>query len=330
MYFAFTAGQIQLRDGLHDLLVDACPPTVVRSAWSESSSPVRELWKQLGAMGLLGLLAPAEVGGMNASEVELVLLLEECGKFAVPGPLGEHIAAAVPALATGAAPEANAAVTGGLVVAVQEPNSDRVRWITTADLLVHPGRHALKATARSDLNISLERPSVDHSITSGIATPMRARSLLGSDAVLAQRRATLAVAAQLLGLADTMITMTAEYVKVRCQFGVPVGTQQSVKHLLAATLVSLEHARPVVYRAGWVMAAKAADPDLAISFAKIYATRAAVQAARTALQCHGAIGYTWEHDLHLWMKRVWALSTAWGTSAAHQNVVAAEILGALA
>lgn len=326
MYFGFTTDQIQLRRGLRELLVEICPPTAVRAAWSESSSPVPQLWEQLGAVGLLGLLAPAEVGGMNASEVELVLLLEECGRFAVPGPLGEHIAAAVPALAAAAAPEAAAAVTGELVVAVQEPNYDRVRWITTADLLVHPGHAGLEVTARADLDITMATPSVDLSITSAIVTPVRRRPLPGSDAALAGRRATLAAAAQLLGLADRMITMTSEYVRARTQFGVPIGSQQSVKHLLAAALVSLGHARPVVYRAGWVLAAKAADPDVAISFAKIYATRAANLAARTALQCHGAIGYTWEHDLHLWMKRVWALSTAWGITAAHESVVASAVL----
>ncbi|MGV0643795.1 acyl-CoA dehydrogenase family protein [Mycolicibacterium sp. XJ2546] len=328
VYFAFTTDQIQLRSGLRDLLVETCPPAVVRAAWSESSSPVPQLWKQLGAVGLLGLLAPAEAGGMEASEVELVLLLEECGRFAVPGPLGEHIAAAVPALAAAAAPEAVAAVTGELVVAVQEQTSDRVRWITTADLLVHPGRGGLEVTARADLNITMATPSVDLSVTSAIVTPVRPRQLPGSDAVLGGRRATVAAAAQLLGLADRLITMTSEYVRVRKQFGIPVGSQQSVKHLLAAALVSLEHARPVVYRAGWVLAANAADPDLAISFAKIYATRAANLAAKTALQCHGAIGYTWEHDLHLWMKRVWALSTAWGVAAAHESVVASALLDA--
>ncbi|MGV0763647.1 acyl-CoA dehydrogenase family protein [Mycolicibacterium sp. XJ647] len=326
MYFGFTRDQLQLRSGLRDFLVETCPPAVVRAAWSETSSPVPQLWRQLGAVGLLGLLAPVEIGGMNASEVELVLLLEECGRFAIPGPLGEHIAAAVPALAAAAAPEAPAAVTGELVIAVEEPNSDRVRWITTADLLVHPGRNGLEVTACADLDITTEPPSVDLSVTSAIVTPLQPRPLRGSDAVLARRRATVAAAAQLLGLADRMITMTSEYVKVRRQFGVPVGSQQSVKHLLAAALVSLEHARPVVYHAGWVLAANAADPDLAVSFAKVYATRAAALTARTALQCHGAIGYTWEHDLHLWMKRVWALSTAWGVTAAHESIVASTVL----
>ncbi len=328
MHFAFTADQIELRDGLRDLLTDACPPATVSSAWAESPGPVPALWKQLGAVGLLGLLAPEQAGGLGCSEIELVLLLEECGRFAVPGPIGEHIAAAVPALAAAGAQEAISAINGDAVAAVQEPGSDRVRWITAADLLIHSGHGGLRLTACTDIRIEMRPPSVDRSMPSARVTPLRARELPGADAVLARRRATLATAAQLLGLADRMITMTVEYVKARTQFGVAVGSQQSVKHELATALVSLEHARPVVYRAGWVLATDGANLDLAISFAKVYATRAADLAARTALQCHGAIGYTWEHDLHKWMKRVWALGTAWGTTAAHEDIVAAAVLDA--
>lgn len=326
MYFAFTADQIELRDGLRDLLLEVCPPTVVRAAWSPSPEPVRRLWKQLGAVGLLGLLAPEEIGGMAASDVELVLLLEECGRFAVPGPVGEHIAAAVPALAAANAPEAVPAITGEAVAAVQEPASDRVRWITTADLLIYPDREGLRLTSRADFDVDRQLSSVDRSAPSARVIRRRTRDLPGADAVLSRLRATLGGAAQLIGLADRMIAMATEYVKVRTQFGVPVGSQQSVKHLLATALVSLEHARPVVYRAGWLLAAGGADPGPAISFAKLYATRAADLAARTALQCHGAIGYTWEHDLHMWIKRVWTLGTAWGTPAAHEDIVASAAL----
>lgn len=326
MYFGFTGDQLELRDNLRGFLAEACPPAVVRSAWLDCPGPVPRLWRQLGAVGLLGLLAPTGVGGYSGSEIELVLLVEECGKFAVPGPLSEHVAVAVPALAAAAAPETDAAIAGEIVATAQEAGCDRVRWVTGADLLVYPDREGLRVAARPDLHIDAWLPSVDRSVPSAAVTPERSRTLAGADHVLARRRATLATAAHLLGLADRMITMTNDYVKLRTQFGVPVGSQQAVKHLLASALVRLEHARPVVYRAGWVLAAGAADPDLAVSFAKLYATRAADLAARTALQCHGAIGYTWEHDLHLWMKRVWALSTAWGTTSAHQEVVASAVL----
>ena len=200
MHFGFSAAQLELRDGLRQLLVEVCPPSVVRAAWSPTAGPVPRLYQQLGAIGLLGLLGPEEMDGMGCSEVELVLLLEECGRFAVPGPLGEHLAA-VPALAAAAVPEAAAAVTGNAVVAVQEPGSDRVRWITTADLLVHPGLENLGVTAHVDLDIDRHMSSVDRSVPSARVKTGRTRALPGSDPALVWRRATLAAAAQLLGLA---------------------------------------------------------------------------------------------------------------------------------
>ncbi|MCA1847174.1 MAG: hypothetical protein LC792_29080 [Actinobacteria bacterium] len=134
-------------------------------------------------------------------------------------------------------------------------------------------------------------------------------------------------AAVLCGLAGRLIEMTAGYVKERHQFGVPVGSFQAVKHHLADALIALEHARPAVYCAAWSIST--AQPTLArdASFAKAYANEAAGVAARVALQCHGAIGYTYEHDLHLWLKRVWSLQRAWGDTAHHRAVVAEAVTG---
>jgi alkylation response protein AidB-like acyl-CoA dehydrogenase len=107
---------------------------------------------------------------------------------------------------------------------------------------------------------------------------------------------------------------------------VPVGSFQAVKHHLADALIALEHARPAVYCAAWSIAT--AQPTLSrdASFAKVYANEAAGLAARAALQCHGAIGYTFEHDLHLWLKRVWSLRQAWGDTPHHRHEVAAALL----
>jgi alkylation response protein AidB-like acyl-CoA dehydrogenase len=127
-----------------------------------------------------------------------------------------------------------------------------------------------------------------------------------------------ATAAQLLGLADRMVTMAAEYATGRVQFGRPIGSFQAVKHHLADARVALEFARPAVYRAAWSLATAQAERSHDASMAKALAADAATLAARTALQVHGAIGYTWECDLQLFMKRTWALSTAWGDPATHR------------
>jgi hypothetical protein len=146
------------------------------------------------------------------------------------------------------------------------------------------------------------------------------------DTERAADRATLAVAAQLIGLAGHMIEMTVQYVKARTQFGVAIGSQQAIKHRLATSLVALEHARPVVLGAAYALANGHRHRRRDVSHAKVYAWRAAHASANAALQCHGAIGYTWEHDLQLWMKRVWALGPSWGTVAEHELRVADAVL----
>ena len=125
-------------------------------------------------------------------------------------------------------------------------------------------------------------------------------------------RGALAVAAQLLGVTEQLIEIAADYACEREQFGRPIGSFQAIKHHLANVLLALEFARPVTYRAAYSVAHDHPDRSIHVSMAKSFASDAATLAARTALQVHGAIGYTWEHDLHLWMKRAWALAAAWG------------------
>ncbi|HEY2564088.1 MAG TPA: acyl-CoA dehydrogenase family protein, partial [Acidimicrobiales bacterium] len=152
----------------------------------------------------------------------------------------------------------------------------------------------------------------------------------GSDAesalaILADRAA-LGTAAELVGLADRMITMAADYAMERKQFGRAIGSFQAVKHLLAGAQVKLEFARPVTYAAAWSLAHRAPDASRRASMAKAYASEAATEAARVSLQVHGAIGYTWECDLHLFLKRAWALAPAWGDAAEHRSRVLASVV----
>ncbi len=139
-------------------------------------------------------------------------------------------------------------------------------------------------------------------------------------------RAALGTAAQLVGLGQAMLNLSVAYVKERRQFGVPVGSFQAVKHHLANGLKQLSFARPAVYRAAYSVATAAETAARDVSMAKAMASDAASFVARVALQCHGAIGYTVEYDLHLWLKRTWALSRAWGDPSWHRERVA-RLLG---
>jgi alkylation response protein AidB-like acyl-CoA dehydrogenase len=139
-------------------------------------------------------------------------------------------------------------------------------------------------------------------------------------------RGALATAAQLLGVSQRLIELAVEHARHREQFGKPIGAFQAVKHMLADALLQLEMARPVVYRAAYSVARCVPERALDVSMAKAYASNAATRAARIALQTHGAIGYTWEHDVQLWMKRAWALAAAWGDANWHRDRVGAAVL----
>jgi Acyl-CoA dehydrogenase, C-terminal domain len=155
-----------------------------------------------------------------------------------------------------------------------------------------------------------------------VATGERAAELAGRTA----RRAAVATAAELVGLSERLITIGAEYARSREQFGRPIGSFQAVKHLLAGAQVKLEFARPAVYAAAWSIDADEPDAGRRASAAKAQASEVASEAARVALQVHGAIGYTWECDLQLFLKRSWALAAAWGSAAEHRRRVLDSLL----
>lgn len=330
MRLGFSDDQLAFRDAVRDLLTKAAQPVTVRAVWDGPLGWDPALWSQLAEMGVLGVLAPESAGGLGLTEIDLVLILEEVGRAVLPGPLVEHAAVAVPAL--NGTEWSTAAAAGEIVVTAVDrvARSAGSAPATTAygadaDLVLTVRNGAICAIRRDDVAVLDMPPSVDHSrrfaeITSGRATP-----LPDADPTLFAARGAAATAAVLCGLSAHLIEATADYVKERHQFGVPVGSFQAVKHHLANALVALEHARPAVYCAAWSIATR--QPTLArdASFAKAYANEAAATAARVALQCHGAIGYTFEHDLHLWLKRVWSLQRAWGDTAHHRDRVAAGL-----
>jgi alkylation response protein AidB-like acyl-CoA dehydrogenase len=327
MRFGFSDDQLAFRDAVRDLLAKAAGPDTVRAIWDGPLGWDPALWSQLAEMGVLGLLAPESAGGLGLSEIDLVLILEEIGRAAFPGPVVEHAAVAVPALI--ATEWITAAAGGEIVVTAGRSASAPLAYAADADLvlLVHDGAGC--AIRRDDITIAREPSSVDRARRFADVTFENATPLPSVDIELFEARGAAATAAVLCGLAAHLIETTAGYVKERHQFGVPVGSFQAVKHHLANALIALEHARPAVYCAAWSIATGQATLVRDASFAKAYANEAAATAARVALQCHGAIGYTFEHDLHLWLKRVWSLQQAWGDTAHHRDRVAAALLQAM-
>lgn len=299
MRFAFTDDQLAYRDAVRDLLAKECTSAHVRDAWTNATGRIPGLWDQLDAMGVIGMLAPEADGGLGLTMVDLVLILEETGRHAVPEPIVETAAFGVPLL--------------GRCDIVVGTAHRFVPWADTANVLI-------TAAGR------FEPHTVELVPVQSVDGARRLFDLRGPAAAVegdlgaAYHRGVLGNAAQLCGLSDRMLEITAAYVQERRQFGVPVGSFQAVKHHLANARIALEFARPLVYRA-------AATLDVVhVSMAFAQAADAALVTARAALQCHGAIGYTTEYDLHLYMKRAWCLARAFGDARFHRERVAQAIL----
>jgi alkylation response protein AidB-like acyl-CoA dehydrogenase len=300
MHFAFTEDQITFRDAVREFLDKECTPAHLRIAWTNETGRIPGLWDQLVDMGVVGMLVPEASGGLGLTLLDLVLILEETGRCALPEPIVETAAFGVSWLDRG-----DAAVSIGHTL---------VPWADTVDVIVTSAgqfdRDAVELVAHTPVDGARRVFEVR-------GTPM---AIDGPKLWGAFDRAVVGTAAQQCGLAQRMLDLTAEYTKERRQFGVPIGSFQAVKHQLANARIALEFARPLVYRA-----AATIDPVHAC-MAKLKADEAALTAAKAALQCHGAIGYTTEYDLHLYMKRAWALARSTGDGPHLRNRVAEAIL----
>jgi acyl-CoA dehydrogenase-like protein len=323
MRFAFTDEQLLFQRSLRELLLRECPAAEVRAAWTSESGRSTARWQRLGEVGLLELLV-----GDGGDALDWVLPLEEAGWAALPEPLVETIAAAP--LVSQSHPELLARVAAGRAMLTVALDGELVADAHVAELVLVRAGAELHALAPAQLQLSPER-SVDGArrLFRVRFTPSSSTRLPVSPSALddARDRGALATAALLVGLGRRMLDMTVEYVKVRRQFGQAVGAFQAVKHHLADALTALELARPLVHQAAYATARRQDDRAVAVAMAKAAASEAAEKTASAALQCHGAIGYSFEHDLHLWMKRAWALSSAWGDAAWHRAQVAAAIIG---
>jgi alkylation response protein AidB-like acyl-CoA dehydrogenase len=337
MRFAFTDDQKMLRDTVREVLQRECPPEVVRAAWESRPEGVHAVWNTLAETGVIGMAASEEAGGMGMSELDLVLPLEETGYAALPGPVFETAAVGIPLLEALGTEEQIArwlgpAVAGESRIVVAFEDQDVVPHAASADLLIAERGGAGFCVPVTEASVSAEQ-SVDRARELGrVSFEAREHHRMRDDIdaraqfVLGRERAALGAAAQLIGLSRRMLDMAVQYAKDREQFGKPIGAQQAVKHRLANALIEQEFARPLVYRAGWSMATGAPDAEVAVSLAKIYAGEAARFVAKEALQVHGAIGYTIECDLHMWMKRAWALAAAHGDPAYHRERIGRHIL----
>jgi alkylation response protein AidB-like acyl-CoA dehydrogenase len=320
MRFAFTDDQLAFRDAVRELLARECPPAVVRAAWENDDGRSGAAWRALADMGVLGALAPESGGGLGLSVVDVVLIVEEAGYAALPEPIVEHALVAVPVL------DDPTRAAAGEIMVTASVNDPYVLYAESADAIVVDDDDLLYVVDHGDAMLT-PSSSVDGSrrlawVEWDPATPIGDEDSRHA----AFDRGALGTAAQLMGLARRMLDLTVDYAKERHQFGAPIGSFQAVKHHLADARIAIEFGRPLVYRAAWSVSEGDPEASTHVSMAKALASDAALLTARQALQCHGAIGYSYEYDLHLFMKRAWALSATWGDAAWHRARVGRAIL----
>ena len=313
MRFALDAEQRDFAASIDAALGAADVPAAVR-AWADGdTAPGRKVWNQLADLGVTALAVAEEFDGLAAHPVDLVVACERLGRWCVPGPVTESIAVAPILLA---ADERSAALAAGeLIATVALPPV--VPWAVDAEAA---GLVLLAADgAVADATAGEYHESVDPSRR--LFTVTAAGPSQPADVARAFEFGALATAAQLVGAGQTMLDMTVEYAKQRSQFGRLVGSYQAIKHKLADAHIACELARPLLYGAALALAEQSPDTARDVSAAKAAAADAALLSARAALQTHGAIGYTTEHDLSQWLLRVQALRSAWGDPTFHRRRV---------
>ncbi|MET4668471.1 acyl-CoA dehydrogenase family protein [Streptomyces sp. PvR018] len=308
MDFQLSDDQRALRSGMRDLLGAAFDRDGLRAAVERGGGVDRGLWRELGAAGFFALRLPEESGGVGLGLPEAVLLFEEAGRALLPGPLvATHLAAG---LVKGAA-EGEAVVTasqgGGLPVADLR-GADAV--LVAGGVLTGEELAAFVAGARPVRSMDPLTPlhRAEGLVAAAEAYP---GALRGDGALL--------TAAEQLGSAARTTEMAVQHARTREQFGSLIGSFQAVKHLCADMLARTEPARGAVYAA-----AVTGDP-VEIAAAKLLADDAAVRNARDCLQIHGGMGFTWEADVHLHLKRAWLRAARWLSAAEAEEILAAGL-----
>ncbi|MFE9256746.1 acyl-CoA dehydrogenase family protein [Streptomyces sp. NPDC006879] len=300
MDFQLSGDQRALRAGMRELLAARYGRDALRAA-VDGGGPVvdRGLWRELGAAGFFALRLAESEGGVGLGAAEAVLVFEEAGRVLLPGPLvASHLAAG---LVKGAA-------EGEVVVTVPEAEALVAHLSHSDALLGRPGEEVAGGPVLRPVPVRSVDPLTPLHRVAGAAPPAAYRA-----------QGALLTAALQVGSALRTTEMAVEHAKQRQQFGKPIGAFQAVKHLCAGMLVRTELARTALYAAAVTM-----DPA-EVAGAKLLADRAAVRGARDCLQVHGGMGFTWEADVHLHLKRAWLRAGLWLTATECEERLAADL-----
>ena len=363
MYFDLTDEQQAIKQTAHDFLASRFKYERLREIAAGDSGFDEGLWKEMAELGWAGLALPEEWGGQGLGIVDLAVLFEEMGYVCAPSPLlsntivGLAIAAGgsdeqkerwlaplaagekrgTPALfdaglpveigrfAMAAEADGDSVLLSGEKTLVMDAASADFFLVATAD----GHRHIVDGAASGVTVIPEESIDPTRRLSSVRFEGVRAGATLpgaGEDYVPVFLRACVALAAESTGLAQRALDMSVAYAKDRQQFGRPIGAYQAVSHRCAQMLLETENSRSAVYGAAWAADAEPESLPLAACMAKAYASDAGWRVPDAAIQVHGGIGFTWEHDLHFFLKRGRANAASLGDPKWHRERVADAVL----
>jgi alkylation response protein AidB-like acyl-CoA dehydrogenase len=362
--FVFTAEQQQLRTAVRRFCAENVDDAVIRRLMESEPRFDPAVWRRLGSeLGVLGMAVPEGDGGAGGSLVDQAVAVEEFGAALACGPLFGTVYLAIPALVAASAGPARDELLAALVegqrtaafaVADRAAQFDAAAVAVTAaggmltgtvpqvvdgdsaDVFLvaatQPDGIALYAVDAADVQrtplvtLDLTRPQA--TVTLDNAPGLLLAGPEDADRVIthALQVGAALLAVEQVGAAQHLLDLSVEYAKSRLQFGRQIGSFQAVKHKLADMLVDLEHARSTAYHAVWALADGSDDPALAVSIAQATCSAAFSRIAADALQVHGGIGFTWEHQAHLYFKRAATDAALLGSAEQHRCRVADLVL----
>lgn len=320
MDFRLNEDQLSLQKAAREFLSKECTTVVVRSAFEGPDGSAAELYKKMADLGWLALAVPEEDGGLGMGLVELAVLLEQMGYYDAPGPFFSTVAMAIPALLKLGAKDKIESLIDGSKTATLVTDPEFVLDGQLADAFVVPDGKKVRWVEKSDAKVTPHETVDGTRRTATVEIAEGAGQEIGDATALAGviDAATAMLSAESTGGTQRALDMTVDYVKVRTQFGRPIGSFQALKHRLADALLKTESSRSASYYAAWANDAGAEDAGFASSVAKAYVSDAFLSVAGECIQMHGGIGYTWEHDAHLWFKRATANAALLGSAEFHR------------
>jgi alkylation response protein AidB-like acyl-CoA dehydrogenase len=328
MNFDFSDDQHAIKRTAKELLAERFKMERVREL-AEAGGYDDDAWKELCELGWPGIFIGEEHGGQGLGTVELIILMEELGYALAPLPFLSNAAAGLVLDAAGSEEQkerwlsgiASGEARGTVGVVKDDGEAKLVPDADSADVILLVGHEGARIVERGQAEVEPVE-TMDATRRFARVRGADAGESLEGDRMPGLARTAAAISAELTGIAQRAMEMSVEYARDRKQFGRPIGSYQAVSHRCAQMLLETEGARSASYYAAWCGDAEPETLPLAACMAKAYASDAGWRVCTSALQVHGGIGFTWEHDLHFFLKRAKVDGILYGSAREHRDAVA--------